>query len=98
MLCTIMCAHSARILLCEEEDMNITLSADSALIHKGREYAKAHNTSLNQLVRDYLLRLTGGGQADIAADEFVRIAITMPGKSRSQFKFSRDAIYDRYTD
>lgn len=78
--------------------MNITLSADSELINKGREYAKAHNTSLNQLVRDYLLRLTGGMEVDIAADEFVRIATTMPGKSDSKFKFSRDAIYDRYTD
>jgi hypothetical protein len=78
--------------------MNITLSADTELVKKGREYAKAHSTSLNQLIRDYLLRLTGGVEADIAADEFVHIAITMPGKSDGKFKFSRDAIYDRYDD
>ncbi len=78
--------------------MNITLSADTELIKKGREYAKAHNTSLNQLVRDYLLRLTGGGDAEKAAVEFVRIASTMPGKSDNGYKFSRDVIYDRYTD
>jgi len=78
--------------------MNITLSADTKLIKKGREYARAHNTSLNQLIRDYLLRLTGECEAEKAADEFVRIASKLPGKSASGFKFSRDAIYDRYTD
>jgi hypothetical protein len=78
--------------------LNITLSADTELINKGREYAKAHNTSLNQLVRDYLLRLTGGGDAEKAAKEFVRIASTMPGKSDNGYKFSRDVIYDRYAD
>lgn len=78
--------------------MNITLSADRDLIKKGREYARAHDTSLNQLVRDYLLRLTGGSDAETAADEFVHIAKTMPGQSDNGYSFSRDAIYDRYTD
>jgi len=78
--------------------MNITLSADAALIKKGREYAKAHNTSLNQLVRDYLRRVTGGGNIEKAADEFMELARTMPGRSDSGFKFSRDAIYDRHSN
>ncbi|RLJ21400.1 hypothetical protein DJ030_04590 [bacterium endosymbiont of Escarpia laminata] len=78
--------------------MNITLSANEELIKKGREYARAHNTSLNQLVRDYLLRLTGGCEAEKAADEFVHLASTMPGQSDSSFKFSRDAVYDRHAD
>lgn len=78
--------------------MNITLSADAELIKKGREYARMHNTSLNQLVRDYLLRLSGGGDAEKAAEEFVRIASKMAGKSDNGYKFSRDAIYDRHAD
>ena len=78
--------------------MNITLSADTELIKKGREYASAHNTSLNQLIRDYLLKITGECEAEKAAEEFVRIASTMPGTSDSEFKFSRDALYDRYSD
>ncbi|VAX09662.1 hypothetical protein MNBD_GAMMA26-1135 [hydrothermal vent metagenome] len=78
--------------------MNITLSADTELIKKGREYAKAHNTSLNQLIRDYLLRLTGECEAEKAADEFVHIASTMSGQSDSDFRFSRDAVYDRQAD
>lgn len=75
--------------------MNITLSADTELIKKGREYANAHNTSLNQLIRDYLLKLTGECDAEKSAEEFVRLASTMPGKSSNEFKFSRDVVYDR---
>jgi len=78
--------------------MNITLSADADLINKGREYAKAHNTSLNQMVRDYLRRVTGGQDAEKAADEFLSLASSMPGCSDSGFKFSRDAVYDRHAD
>jgi len=77
--------------------MNITLSADAALIKKGREYATAHHTSLNQLIRDYLCRITGGNDVEKAADEFLSLASTMPGHSDRGFKFSRDAIYDRHT-
>jgi len=78
--------------------MNITLSADEELIKKGREYARAHHTSLNQLVRDYLCRMTGGNDGEKAADEFLNLATTMPGCSDRGFKFSRDAIYDRRSD
>ena len=43
--------------------MNITLSADAELIRKSRQYAKAHDTSLNQLVRDYLSTISGAYEA-----------------------------------
>lgn len=36
---------------------NITISINEELLHKGREYAKKHNTSLNALIRR-LLTLT----------------------------------------
>jgi len=85
-------------MVARERVLNITLSADAELIKKGREYAKAHNSSLNQLVRDYLLRLTGGGDAEKAAEEFVRIASTMAGKSDNGYRFSRDDIYDRFAE
>jgi len=78
--------------------MNITLSADETLIKKSRAYANAHNTSLNQLVRNYLLRLTGGNDAKKAADEFVHLANSMPGRSDEDFIFSRDAVYDRHAE
>jgi len=75
--------------------MNITLSADAELIKKSREYAKAHETSLNQLVRDYLAMLSGGCKAEEAANEFVRLANTMAGRSERGFTFDRDAVHDR---
>ncbi len=75
--------------------MNITLSADKELIEKGRKIAKAQGTSLNQLVRDYLLTITGGGETKQAADEFAHLAKTLPGCSDEGFKFSRDEVYDR---
>jgi hypothetical protein len=78
--------------------MNITLSANAELIEKSREYANAHNTSLNQLVRDYLLRITGGNDAEKLADEFTRLATSKAGRSDNGFKFSRDAVYDRHDD
>ena len=76
--------------------MNITLSADAELIRRSREYAKAHNTSLNQLVRDYLTSLAGGSEAEKAAAEFVRLANSMPGCSDG-VQYSRDSIYDRHS-
>lgn len=76
--------------------MNITLSADTQLIEKSRAYAQSHNTSLNQLVRDYLTRLTGGSDAEKAANEFVSLANAMAGKSAADYTFSRDAVYNRH--
>jgi len=76
--------------------MNITLSADAELIKKGREYASVHHTSLNQLMRDCLSSITGGSDADKAADEFMKLACSMGGRSDRGFKFSRDAAYDRH--
>lgn len=75
--------------------MNITLSADAKLVEKSRVYAQSHNTSLNQLVRDYLTRLTGGSDVEKAADEFTMLATSMAGQSDADYKFNRDEVYDR---
>jgi len=75
--------------------MNITLSADEELINKSREYAKAHHTTLNRLIRNYLARISGGHDAEKTADEFVALARAMPGRSDDHYRFSRDDIYDR---
>ena len=50
---------------------------------------------LNQLVRDYLLRVTGSHEAKKSANEFARLATSMPGRSDEKTKFSRNSIYDR---
>ena len=75
--------------------MNITLSVDEQLLRKCREYAKQHQTSLNQLVRDHLMSLCGEQDAAASADEFKRLAKQMAGHSSEGFKFDRDSLYDR---
>ena len=61
--------------------MNITLSAQDELIEKARQYAREHNTSLNQLIRDHLERLVGSVPLDQAADQFAAVARQMGGCS-----------------
>jgi predicted house-cleaning NTP pyrophosphatase (Maf/HAM1 superfamily) len=75
--------------------MNITLSADQEVIAKSRQYAKAHNTTLNNMIREFLKDISGECDNLANSDEFVRIAKTMSGRSDSTFKFDREEIHDR---
>jgi len=75
--------------------MNITLSADKNLIARARAYAQAQGTTLNQLVRDYLERITGELSPEEAAEEFVKLTRTHPGRSDPGFRFDRNAIHQR---
>ena len=75
--------------------MNITLSADKSLIEKTRRYAKKHNTTLNNLIRNYLKKLVNTSDVLQAASEFESIAKSHAGESPSDFKFSREDIYTR---
>jgi hypothetical protein len=75
--------------------MNITLSADKSLIEKARMYAKKHNTTINNLVREYLRKITGHSDIDKAANEFEAIALEHSGKSPNDYKFNREDIYIR---
>jgi hypothetical protein len=75
--------------------MNITLSADKELISKCRRYAKEHNTTINQLVRDFLQKTVGSQEPAESAEEFAALAKNMSGKSPKGFRFSRESLYDR---
>ena len=75
--------------------MNLNLSADKELIKKSRKYAKEHNTSLNNLVREYLNKISGKQDADGSAEEFMRLASTMSGRSPQGYTFNRESIYGR---
>ena len=57
-----------------ETNMNITLSADKSLIAKARKYAQKHNTTLNNLVREYLKKIVNNSDVDKAADEFEKLS------------------------
>lgn len=75
--------------------MNITLSADKKLIMKTREYAKKHNTTLNNLIREYLKLLVNETAFENAASEFEYLALNKAGKSPAGYKFIRKDIYSR---
>ncbi len=74
---------------------NVTLTADEHLLAKAREYAQARKTTLNQLVRNYLARLTGELDPQRAAEEFAQLAQSQPGRSEENFAFDRRAIHHR---
>lgn len=78
--------------------MNITLSANENLIRKCRDYAKRHNTSLNNLVRKYLERLVSAEEGATRGKEFAEIAKEFAGESEARYIFNREELYDRGKD
>lgn len=75
--------------------MNITLSADEETIAKSRRYAEKHGTSLNNMVRDYLKRISGESDGATNAEEFALLARSMPGCSEPGYQFDREEIHNR---
>ena len=74
--------------------MNITLTADEALIKQARECARRRGTSLNNLIREQMRRLTSGG-SEGAAEEFVELALRHAGKSPRGYRFDRQEAHRR---
>lgn len=75
--------------------VNITLSAEEDLVAKARAYAQARDTTVNQLIRDYLGRLTGQIDPQQAAEEFAELARDRGGRSDEGFVFDRRAAHVR---
>jgi hypothetical protein len=75
--------------------MNITLTADEKVIAAARAYAIAHNTTLNQMVREYLERVTAQPDSAATAEEFARLAREEAGCSDPGFRFNREAAHQR---
>lgn len=74
---------------------NVTLTANEELLAKARAYAQVRKTTLNQLIRDYLTRLTGEIDPHQAAEEFAELAHARPGRSDEGFAFDRRALHAR---
>ncbi len=53
------------------------------------------NKSLNQVIREYLEQLARRDQAERDIAEFRALSEQHEGKSRSDWKWNRDEIYDR---
>lgn len=76
-------------------NMNITLSANRALIEKTRSYAEAQGKTLNGIVRDYMKSLVAVGDREAAAAEFSQLATQAAGCSDPGFRFDREASHER---
>jgi Family of unknown function (DUF6364) len=72
--------------------MNVTLSIDEQIVARARQKAGAMGKSLNQLVRDYLLKVAGGDDAEASIEEFRRLS--GQGHSRG-WRFNREEIHER---
>jgi hypothetical protein len=74
--------------------MNVTLSIDEKLLARARELAHERGTSVNQLIRDYIERLTGtSGPADVM-DRLEQLWTEQEGRSGG-WKWNREDLYDR---
>ena len=74
--------------------MNITLSADEAVIQRARKRAEAMGKSLNQLVREYLQQLAGGSDIDDDIEALRRLTEEGHGRSGG-WRFNREEIHER---
>ena len=74
--------------------MNITLTADEALIKQAREFARSRGTGLNSLIREQMRRMTSG-DSEAAAAEFLELTSTRAGKSAKGYRFDRAEAHAR---
>ena len=74
--------------------VNLTLSIDERLVRRARRRAEAMGKSLNQLVREYLERLSGNDDAERDVEELRRLSAESRGRSRS-WRFDRDQLHER---
>ncbi len=73
--------------------MNLTLSAESRVIEAAREWASNHGTTINSLVRDYLVSLATVADTDEVIKEFCQNARQCAGNSGGNGAFSRAELY-----
>ena len=74
--------------------MNITLSVDEKTAERARKVAQAMGKSLNQLVREYMERLSRESDAKDTVEEIRRLSAESGGRSRGS-RFDRESLHDR---
>jgi hypothetical protein len=72
---------------------NITLALDEETLEAGRIYAQRHQTTLNALVRELLVK-TVVADRQAALREMFRLMDAYPGDSRGE-RWKRDDLYVR---
>jgi hypothetical protein len=72
--------------------MNVTLSIEDQLVARARKKAEALGKSLNQMIRDYLQKVSGSDNPEKSIEEFQRLS----GQGTSHgWRFNRDEIHER---
>jgi hypothetical protein len=72
---------------------NITLALDEETLEAGRDYAQRHNTTLNALVRELLVKKVLADK-NAAVREMFRLMDAHPGNSGGN-RWSREDLYAR---
>jgi hypothetical protein len=75
--------------------VNITLSAETELIDRTREYARNNGTTLNRLIRRFMTDIAGTTLSEDAANEFAELARRKPGRSPKGYRFDRSEAHRR---
>jgi len=81
--------------------MSITLSVPPAVVQEARVYAEERGTSLNAMIRDFLVRITSDDmRRSEAARSFREVAAAVGARRgrRAGYKFRRADAYDRGAD
>ena len=78
--------------------MDITLSIEDEVIRKARLHADTRGTTVDQIMRDYLVELSRNTEMQIdlkkSSDEFVRLSKMSHGNSKG-WKYDREEAYKR---
>jgi hypothetical protein len=72
---------------------NITLALDEKTLDEGRAYARRHQTTLNALVRELLVK-TVSGDRQAGVREMFRLMDAHPGRAQRQ-RWTREDLYAR---
>jgi hypothetical protein len=72
---------------------NVTLALDEETLEAGRSYAQRHQTTLNALVRELLVK-TVMADREAAVREMFRLMDAHPGDSRGQ-RWTREELHAR---
>ena len=73
--------------------MTLQLSIDDQIVQGARKVAESMGTSIDQLIQDYLEKLTSSEAVEAELEELDRLSEEAKGDSRG-WKFNRDEIYD----
>lgn len=74
---------------------NITLAVDEDVLRKARVVAAQRGTSVNALVRDYLVELASRDErAELARRRLLELAEESTAEMGPDYKWNRAALYD----